>query len=394
MRILTIHNYYQQAGGEDVVFEGEASLLRQRGHEVVEYRQDNTQIHRLSRLVIASHAIWSRPVYRALQRLVREVEPDVAHFHNIFPLISPAAYYANRKAGVPVVQTLHNYRLLCPAATFLRNGQPCEQCLEKIAPWPAVLHSCYHRSYAQSAVTAGMLTVHRLLKTWRDQVDIYIAPTEFSRRKFIEGGLPAEKIVVKPNFVYPAPGCRAGSGGYALYVGRLSTQKGVRTLLQAWQQLSGVPLKTVGDGPLMGVVQAFAHTHAGLDIEVLGQRAPQEVLALMQRAMFLVFPSESYETFGRVAIEAFACGVPVLASRLGAMAELVDEGHTGLLFRPGDSEDLATKVRWAVEHPEAIALMGAHARRVYEAKYTADVNYNSLINIYRTAISAGQLRQS
>jgi glycosyltransferase involved in cell wall biosynthesis len=239
-----------------------------------------------------------------------------------------------------------------------------------------------------------MLTAHRWLQTWRDQVDIYIALTEFSRRKFIEGGLPAEKIVVKPNFVYPAPGCRAGSGGYALYVGRLSTQKGVRTLLQAWQQLSGVPLKTVGDGPLMGVVQAFAHTHAGLDIEVLGQRAPQEVLALMQRAMFLVFPSESYETFGRVAIEAFACGVPVLASRLGAMAELVDEGHTGLLFRPGDSEDLATKVRWAVEHPEAIALMGAHARRVYEAKYTADVNYNSLINIYRTAISAGQLRQS
>ena len=279
MRILTIHNYYQQAGGEDVVFEGEASLLRQHGHEVVEYRQDNAQIHRLSRPVIASHAIWSRPVYRALQRLLRDVEPDVTHLHNIFPLISPAAYYASRKAGVPVVQTLHNYRLLCPAATFLRNGQLCEECLGKTFPWPAVLHACYHRSYAQSAVTAGMLTVHRWLKTWRDQVDIYIALTEFSRRKFIEGGLPAEKIVVKPHFVYPDPGCRAGSGGYALYVGRLSAQKGVMTLLQAWQQLPGIPLKVVGDGPLMGAMQAFAHTHAGLSIEVSGATGPpQEVL--------------------------------------------------------------------------------------------------------------------
>jgi glycosyltransferase involved in cell wall biosynthesis len=393
MRILTVHNYYQQAGGEDAVFEGEAALLRQHGHEVVEYRQDNTQIHRLSRLAMASHTIWSRPVYGALQRLLCDVKPDVTHLHNTFPLISPAAYYASQKAGVPVVQTLHNYRLLCPAATFLRNGQVCEQCLGKISPWPAVLHACYHRSYAQSAVTAGMLTAHRWLKTWREQVDVYIALTDFSRRKFIEGGLPEEKVVVKPNFVYPDPGCRAGSGNYALYVGRLSAEKGVMTLLQAWQQLPGMPLKAVGDGPLMGAVRAFAHTHAGLGIEILGRRDPQEVLALMQGAEFVVFPSEWYETFGRVAIEAFACGVPVLASRLGAMAELVDDGHTGLLFRPGDPQDLAAKVCWAIEHPEAMALMGAQARHVYEAKYTADLNYNMLINIYRTAVSAVQFRQ-
>ena len=391
MRILAIHNYYQQAGGEDVVFKGEVSLLRQHGHEVVEYCQDNMQIHRLSRLPLACHTIWSQPVYRALQRLLCDVKPDVAHFHNIFPLISPAAYYASRKAGVPVVQTLHNYRLLCPAATFLRNGQLCEACLGKTSPWPAVLHACYRSSYAQSAVTAGMLTVHRWLQTWRDQVDIYIALTELARSKFIEGGLAAEKIVVKPNFVYPDPGRRAGSGGYALYVGRLSAEKGVMTLLQAWQQLPGIPLKAVGDGPLMSSVQAFTHTHPDLDIEVMGRLAPQEVLALMQGASFLVFPSEWYEAFRMTLIEAFACGLPVVASRLGAMVELVDDGHTGLLFRHRDPQDLATKVRWAVEHPEAMVLMGAHARNVYEEKYTADLNYHMLMNIYRTAISAAQL---
>ena len=393
MRILAIHNYYQQAGGEDAVFKGEASLLRQHGHEVVEYRQDNMQIHRLSRLSVAFHTIWSQPVYRALQRLLRDVKPDVTHFHNIFPLISPAAYYASRKAGVPVVQTLHNYRLLCPAATFLRDGQLCEECLGKNSPWPAVLHACYHQFIRSVRCDRRDADGSPLVADLARSSGHLYRPHGTRPGKFIEGGLAAEKMVVKPNFVSPDPGRRAGSGGYALYVGRLSAEKGVMTLLQAWQQLPGIPLKAVGDGPLMSNVQAFTHTHPELDIEVMGQRDPQEVLALMQGARFLVFPSEWYETFGRAVIEAFACGVPVLASRLGAMAELVDEGHTGLLFRPGDPQDLATKVRWAVEHPEAMDLMGAHARHVYEEKYTAELNYHMLMNIYRTAISAAQLRQ-
>jgi glycosyltransferase involved in cell wall biosynthesis len=239
-----------------------------------------------------------------------------------------------------------------------------------------------------------MLTVHRGLKTWQTQVDRYIALTEFSRRKFIQGGLPAEKVVVKPNFVSPDPGRREGSGRYALFVGRLAPEKGVMTLLRAWQQVAGVPLKAVGGGPLMQDVQTFLHTHQLSDVEVLGQRDLEEVLTLMKGAWFLVLPSEWYETFGRVAIEAFACSVPVLASRLGAMAELIDEGRTGLLFRPGDPEDLAAKVRWAVEHPEAMTRMGAQARQVYEEKYTAEHNYQMLMNIYAEAISVAQFRRT
>lgn len=386
MRILTIHNSYQQPGGEDAVFMEEASLLRQHGHEVVEYRQDNHRLQTLNRVAVAAQTIWSQPVYRALRQLLADLHPDIMHVHNTFVLISPAAYYASRQAGVPVVQTLHNYRLLCPAATFFRHGQVCEACLGKTPPWPAVLHACYRHSSVQSAVTAAMLTVHRGLKTWYTQVDTYIALTEFSRQKFIQGGLPAEKIVVKPNFVSPDPGRREGRGRYALFVGRLAAEKGVMTLLQAWQQVGGVPLKVVGSGPLLHEVQTFMRVHQLADVELLGQCSAAEVLTVMKEAWFLVFPSEWYETFGRVAIEAFACGVPVLASRLGAMAELVDEGHTGLLFCPGEPGDLAAKVRWAVEHPQAMRRMGAQARQVYEEKYTAEYNYQMLMDIYARAI--------
>ena len=383
IRVLLIHNYYQQPGGEDAVFAAEAELLRQQGHAVGEYTKTNWSIEGMSRAAVAARTIWSRQTRQRLLKLLREVRYDVAHFHNIFPLISPSAYSACREAGVPVVQTLHNYRLLCPAATFFRAGRACEECLRKTSPWPGVFHACYHGSYAQSAVVATMLTVHRWLKTWQEQADVYIALTEFSRRKFVEGGLPAEKIVVKPNFLYPDPGTCDGERRYALFVGRFSPEKGVRTLLRAWQGLTGIPLKIVGDGPLRDEVQAVAQAKKLPGVEVLGRQAHQEVLALMQRARCLVFPSEWYETFGLVAIEAFACGVPVIAARLGVMAESVEEGRTGMLFRPGDPQDLADKVCWAMDHPDAMARMGENARRVYEEKYTSEKNYKMLMDIYQ-----------
>ena len=388
IRVLLIHNYYQQPGGEDAVFAAEAELLRQQGHAVGEYTKTNWSIEGMSRAAVAARTIWSRQTRQRLLKLLREVRYDVAHFHNIFPLISPSAYSACREAGVPVVQTLHNYRLLCPAATFFRAGRACEECLRKTSPWPGVFHACYHDSYAQSAVVATMLTVHRWLKTWQEQADVYIALTEFSRRKFVEGGLPAEKIVVKPNFLYPDPGTCDGERRYALFVGRFSPEKGVRTLLRAWQGLTGIPLKIVGDGPLRDEVQAVAQAAKLPGVEVLGRQAHQKVLALMQGARCLVFPSEWYETFGLVAIEAFACGVPVIAARLGVMAESVEEGRTGMLFRPGDPQDLAAKVCWAMDHPDAMARMGENARRVYEEKYTSEKNYTMLMDIYQKVTKA------
>ncbi|MBI4641066.1 MAG: glycosyltransferase family 4 protein [Candidatus Tectomicrobia bacterium] len=386
MRVLIVHNYYQQPGGEDVVFAAEVALLRQHGHEVVEYTEDNRRINGMSRVAVAAHTIWSRPTRHRLLKILRDIKCDVVHFHNTFPLISPSAYSACREAGVPVVQTLHNYRLLCPSATFFRDGHVCEDCLNKTLPWPGVLHTCYRGSRSQTAMVAAMLTLHRWLKTSHEQVTIYIALTEFARRKFIEGGLPAEKLAVKPNFVDPDPGIGENNGDYALFVGRLSPEKGVRTLLRGWQCLNGIPLKIVGDGPLMDEVRMFVQKQKLDCVEVLGQRASGEVLSLMKGARFLVFPSEWYETFGRVAIEAFACGVPVIASRLGAMAEIVEEECTGMLFNPGNPQDLADKIRWAANHPEAIACMGKNARQIFEEKYTSEKNYKMLLDIYERAI--------
>jgi len=390
MRALFVHNRYRQSGGEDAVFAAETAILRKHGHEVVEYLDDNHRIYGLNPLVVAANTVWSYSSRDKLRQVLREAKPDVVHFHNTFLLISPAAYYACWETALPVIQTLHNYRLLCPAATFFRDGHVCEDCLDKTPPWPGVWHACYHDSRVQTGVVASMLTLHRLLKTWQNQVHIYIALTEFVRRKFIEGGLPEKKIVVKPNFVYSDPGMREGKGEYVLFVGRLSPEKGVSTLLKAWQNLKGIPLKIVGDGPLMEEVKAFVETHGLEKIEILGQRSHEEALSLIKGSRFLIFPSEWYETFGRVIIEAFACGVPVIASRLGAMEEIVEDERTGLHFEPGNSEDLAAKVEWAWIHTKEMQEMGREARREYELKYTAQKNYEMLMEIYRRAMEGSR----
>jgi glycosyltransferase involved in cell wall biosynthesis len=386
MRVLLIHNRYQQPGGEDVVFEAEESLLKANGHETIRYTEDNRRIDGADRLSVALATIWSVETKDRLRALMRETRPDVAHFHNTFPLISPSAYFACREAGVPVVQTLHNYRLLCPAATFFREGRVCEDCLDRTPPWPGTLHGCYRNSRSQTAVVGAMLTFHRWRKSWATDVDCYIALTEFSRGKFIQGGLPEKKIVVKPNFVAPDPGARETGGTYALFVGRLSEEKGVRTLLRSWRFLPDVPLKIVGDGPLGEETRASIDAEQLRNVECLGARNHDEVVAIVKGARFLIFPSEWYETFGRVAIEAFACGVPVLASRLGAMAEVVEDGATGLLFTPGDAEELAAKARWAAENSSAMRRMGQNARRIYEEKYTPESNYRMLSDVYRRAM--------
>lgn len=230
-----------------------------------------------------------------------------------------------------------------------------------------------------------MLALHRGLGTWR-HVDAYIALTEFSRRKFLDAGFPSEKIALKPNFIHHDPGCGNGRGGYALFVGRLSEEKGITTLLTAWSLLNrNIPLKTVGDGPLRGEVERSAKMIQ--EVEYLGSKSPEEVAALMAGATFLVFPSLWYETFGRVAMEAFATGTPVLAANIGAVGEITDNGRTGLHFRPGDPTDLAAKVDWLLRHPTELAHMRKEARREYEAKYTAERNYGMLMEIYEQAIA-------
>jgi len=387
LKVLLCHNYYQQSGGEDLCFAAEAFLLESHGHQVMRFMRHNDTINRMRPFEVARAAIWNRETFHELRELIRRERPSVMHCTNTFPLISPAAYYAARGEGVPIVQSLRNYRLFCLNACFLRNDRVCEDCLGKGVPWPGILHGCYRSSRPASAVVAGMLSLHRVMRTWSRMVDRYFTLTEFSRRKFIEGGLPARQVAVKPNFIHPDPGPGSGQGGYAVFIGRLSPEKGIQTLLSAWSQLDGrLPLKIIGDGPLAESVKAAVNQTAGIDW--LGRRQPQEVLALLGEAACLVMPSIWYETFGRTIIEAYAKGTPVVASRLGAMAELVHDGRTGLLFEPGNPADLALKIHSLLDDPERSLGMRRAARREYEERYTAETNYEMMMAIYAEAAAA------
>jgi glycosyltransferase involved in cell wall biosynthesis len=388
MRILKVHNFYQQPGGEDISYQSEVDMFMARGHEVhcEEFRNSSIEDNRslLESARLAASTIWSRDAQRRLQKVIKDFQPDVAHFHNTFPLVSPAAYYTCRKAGVPVVQTLANHRLLCPSATFYREGQVCEDCLGRRVAWPGILHACYHDSRAMTATVAAMQTAHQLIGTWNNAVDVYIALSENSRDIFVRGGFAPDSIVVKPNFLAPDPGIGDHAGDFVLFVGRLSPEKGITTLLQAWELVpDGITLKIVGDGPLAPEVAAAATSNPF--IEWLGRRPSDETVGLMGDAALLIFASEWNETFGRTMIEAYARGTPVLASNLGAAATMVKPECTGLHFEAGNARDLASKVAWLFDHQCELTAMGKQARTVYEQEYTAEQNYHKLLEIYQIA---------
>lgn len=388
LSVLVVHNKYQQAGGEDTVFELEAKLLESKGHPITRLIFDNATIPdrmsavRSARLAFAT--VWSMQAAQQIREAVRTTKADIVHFHNTFPLISPAAYSVCKSEGAAVVQTLHNYRLMCPSALFFRDGHMCEDCLGHRTAWPSVVHACYRNSRSQTAVIAAMLATHRTVHTWQRHVDRYIALTEFSRQKFIEGSLPGDKIAVKPNFVNQDHGVGEHSGGYVLFAGRLAEEKGIRTLLQAWSRYQGsVNLKIVGDGPLSQEVREVAQQ--GVGVEWLGRQPREQVLALMKDAMVLLFPSLWYECFPMVIVEAYATGLPVIASNIGNMPSLIDHKRTGLLFESNDPADLRAKVEWAAQHRDVVSEMSIAARQEFETKYTAERNYQMMIDIYRQA---------
>lgn len=386
MNILLVHNFYQESGGEDQVFADEGKLLESRGHKVFRFTMHNDAIRQMSSVAVACKTLWNRQSQVLLRKAIRQSRAQVVHFHNTFPLISPAAYYAAHEEGAAVVQTLHNYRLLCPAALFFRQGQVCEECLGRV-PWPGVMHGCYRSNRFASAVVAAMLTSHRLLRTWQREVDVYIVLTEFARRKFIAGGLPPERIIVKPNFVDPDPGIGDGQGDYFLFVGRLSHEKGVETMLQAWEQMpadSTSALKVLGDGPLRAEVEeASRRTPA---IQYLGRCPSDRVYAMMGSARALIFPSRCYEGLPRTIVEAMAKGTPVVASRLGSMSELIRHEHNGLLFESGNPQDLLQQVKRVAHGQIDLARMRKAARQEFELRYTAQQNYSKLMACYQQAL--------
>lgn len=401
MRILIAHNRYKFVAGEEAVVMAEHELLQSHGHTVHLFEVDNRSINGAwSKMKAAIAAIYSTESKMRVQAEIARFKPDLVHVHNFFPLLSPSVYDACHEANVPVVQTLHNYRIICPNGKLYRDGKRCEDCIGQAFPVSGVIHRCYRESMAQSATVATMIAVHQQRQTWQERVDAFITLTQFQKQKMIQAGLPEDRIHVKSNFIfdldengYPPEKRltrRSSTNSYALFVGRLWEEKGISTLIQAYvNHHIQLPLKIIGDGPLRSKLEAQVEA-AGLSsrVKFLGWQEKATVLQFMRQAQFLVFPSVWYETFGLSVIEAFASGIPVIASRLGCMAELIEEKENGLLFEPGNPQDLAAKVAWAIAHPNTIQSMGYQARQTYEALYTPEQNYRQLMKIYRAVAQA------
>jgi len=387
VRVLVVHNRYQQPGGEDQVVRAESALLMRMGHAVEVWEENNDTINEpLRAAVTALQSIYSLAASREMQRRIRQFRPDLVHIHNFFPRLSPSIHVACRRACVPVVQTLHNFRLLCPAATMHspQHGS-CNVCSHQLIPWPAIAHRCYRQNWLASLAVANMLAIHRALGTWNRCVDQFIALSESARNQFVAAGIAADKIAVKPNFTWPDPGFGRGDGNFALFVGRLVEEKGIHTLLNAWKLLPRqIHLKIIGNGPLSSHVAQVAPTIPG--IEWLGACNRGQVQNAMADATVLILPSTWHEGFPMVIAEAFAAGLPIVASRLGTMTEAIADQRTGMLFSPGSAAELAAKVEWAFAHTQERIVMRHNARREYEQKYSAEANYARLLLIYEAAL--------
>ena len=375
------------------MFRNEVELLKKNGVDVITYEKHNDEIKDYGlwdKVLLSFKNIWSRKTYIELKQLLRKEKPDIAHFHNIWYLITPSAYFACKDAGVPVVQTLHNFRMFCVNGLLLRHGKVCEECIGHL-PWRGVKYGCYSNSRLYSLSIAFTEGIHSIAGTWKDKVDAYIALTEFGKKKFIECGLPEEKIFVKPNFLLNPPEPSFAHRDYVIFLGRLSREKGLSILIDAAKVLnnSGLPLKfkIVGDGPLMKELEDKVKAEKINGIEFTGRKTFHECMELLRDAQFMIMPAVCYENFPMAIRESFACGKPVIASNLGAMAELVDDGKTGLLFEPGNPEDLAAKIRWMLKNEDACIAMGKNARKEFEEKYTAEKNFQILTEIYNKLIA-------
>ena len=343
---------------------------------------DNSLINKKNIIKILVSAIWNFEAYSDVIDLINSRNIDILHIHNFFPLMSPSIYFAAKTKNLPIVQTLHNYRLFCPNGLFLRDNKICEECLGKIFTWPNIKYRCYRNSFFLSFFASIVIFIHNLLITSKGKVDFYIALSNFSKNKFIEGGILSEKIIVKPNFILTDPGMKKSIGDYVLFVGRLSSEKGVHTLKAAWSELSGIPLHIVGDGPLRKDLENTNND----SILIFGYLNNEQVIQKMKNARFLVFSSECYENFPLTIIEAYACGLPILASRIGAIQELVIDGKTGLLFTPKDVFDLRYKVKKLWDLNQDLFQMGLNARRQFELHFSAEKNLNQLMKIYLDSI--------
>lgn len=383
MRVLLAHNRYQKRGGEDAVVEAEFAQLADAGADVRLFEAENDTIDGFGAKVATAARMANDPaMVKDLVDCAKDHRADVVHVHNFFPRLTPGAHIALAECGFPVVQTLHNYRLLCANAMFLRDGRVCEDCLHHTR-LNAVRHACYRGSRAGSLAVAGWQKATIGRRKWIESVGTFIALTGFMRDKMVEGGLPPDRIAIKANSVAD-PGADRSPGSGALFVGRLSREKGIDVLLDAFAMCPGIELTVIGEGPEL----AAAKKRGLPNVTFLGAQDRTVVIGHMKRAALLVLPSIWYEGFPMTLVEAFSCGLPAIASQIGGIGEIVADGESGFLCAPGDPVQLAERLQFAFRDQERLAAMGLRARERYEGDYSPQGNAAALLGIYEAAMAA------
>ena len=389
MKILFCHNYYQQAGGEDVALANEMALLKKHGHDVQLYSASNNQIKGFwKKLLVSLNLIYSNHHKAELTKHIRRFSPDVVHIHNFFPLLTPSLFDACIEEGVPVVHTLHNYRLLCPSATLYINGKSNTESITKSA-YAMVKYKAYKNSYLGTYLLARAIEFYKKSKLWHNKVDCFIAPSLCLKNIYISAGFPEEIITVKPNFIESEP--KTGNNAYstiqtnipmyAMFVGRLTQEKGIEFLLSSWRE-TDVELRIYGSGPLASFCQK-ATRH---NVSYMGEVDKKTILSALSNAQYLVMPTQWQEPFGFVAIEALSQGTPVIASKLGAMTEIIQHERNGLLFTPLDNNNLQNQID-VMKNKEKRDMMAKQARALFEKSYSAQVNYSQTLSIYQSVIA-------
>jgi glycosyltransferase involved in cell wall biosynthesis len=379
----------QSVGGEDTTVESEYNLMKSRGHEVKLLLFRNNIMGRgpLGKIKTAINSLYNFSSARLTRKTIKEFRPDVIHVHNFFFAASPSVLIAAKKMKIPVIVTLHNYRLICANCLLLRDNKICELCITHKFPWYGVKYKCYHDSAAESAVVGSIAALHKIIGTWNRKVDRYITPSEFSGKRLIDSSLnvPADKFAVKRNFIQDPGIGQLIRDDFYLFVGRISEEKGVQVMLDAWKEMPGKKLFVAGDGPDYERILSMARNRS--NVNFLGRRDRMEILSLMKRCKALIFPSIWYEGLPLTIVEAFATGTPVIASSVGSMKEMIQHEKNGLLFETGNSKDLVDKVA-AFEATE-FNQFSEHARNSYLEKYHPDKCYEAVMNIYFDALGRG-----
>lgn len=386
--ILLVHNYYQHAGGEDIVVEREKKMLENHEHKVFLYVRHNEELNSvLGKIKFLFSFLYSYKSYKEIKEIIEREKIDIVHVHNTFPLITASVYRAAHDAGALVIQTLHNFRFICPGALFLREGKVCEEC-SRSGFGMAIRHKCYRNSKIQTIMEVFALSYCRKKRLY-EKIDAYIALTEFNKRKF-ERDFPwcKGKIYVKPNFISESSDCISEISEKArryIYIGRLSEEKGIEVLLKAFSRLPNQMLEIVGSGPLEAFVREYIEKKHLQNVNLLGQLSRDDLMCELSASKALILPSIWYEGFPMVIVEAFSCGIPVIGSNLGNVAFAIDDKKNGLLFQTGNAEDLAEKVTFLDTHSELYSDLRKGVMQKYRQNYTEEINYRCLLDIYEIA---------